>query len=48
VESSGRTRRLADDSYMDQQEMGIVVQANPPIVDHAHLMGTHDESCQEQ
>jgi hypothetical protein len=39
-EVSRRTKRLADVSDMDQQEMDIAMQANPPIVDHEHLMGT--------
>jgi hypothetical protein len=47
-EVSGRTRRLVDVSDMHQQEMDISMQANLPIVDHEHLMGTLYESCQEQ
>jgi hypothetical protein len=47
-EVSGRTKRLVDVSDMDQQEMDIAMQANPPIVDHEHLMGTRDKSRQEQ
>jgi hypothetical protein len=39
---------MADDSDMDQQEMDIVVEANPSNVDHTHLTGTQDESRQEQ